>query len=85
MYVRPKFRGLGFARQLLSQLEQTAQAYRVEILRLETGIYQTEAIQLYERTGFYRIGPFGEYRDDPLSIYFEKRLPSASTGNPNHG
>ena len=74
MYVRPRFRGLGFGKLLLKKLEETAIARRVDILRLETGIHQTEAIQLYERHGFYRIGPFGEYRDDPLSRYFEKRV-----------
>ncbi|MCI0549354.1 MAG: GNAT family N-acetyltransferase, partial [Anaerolineae bacterium] len=41
---------------------------------LETGIYQIQAISLYERFGFERCGPFGEYKDDPLSIYFEKHL-----------
>jgi ribosomal protein S18 acetylase RimI-like enzyme len=75
MYIRPSFRGLGLARLALKQLEETAAARGVEILRLETGIHQTEAIRLYEQNGFSRIGPFGEYRDDPLSVYFEKRIP----------
>ena len=75
MYVRPGFRGLGLARLLLKQLEQTAAARGVTILRLETGIHQLEAVRLYERYGFKRIGPFGDYRDDPLSIYFEKPVP----------
>lgn len=44
------------------------------LLRLETGIHQAEAIGLYERVGFYRIPPFGPYRVDPLSLYFEKPL-----------
>ena len=74
MYVRPRFRGLGFARRLLQQLEETALEREVDLLRLETGIYQTEAIQLYERSGFYAVGPFGEYRDDPLSLFYEKQL-----------
>jgi putative acetyltransferase len=48
----------------------------VGMLRLETGIYQTEAIGLYERWGFQRRPPFGEYRVDPNSVYFEKALAS---------
>jgi ribosomal protein S18 acetylase RimI-like enzyme len=82
MYIRPSFRGLGLARLALKQLEETAAARGIEILRLETGIYQTEAIRLYERYGFQRIGPFGEYRDDPLSLYFEKRISLGISGEP---
>ena len=44
------------------------------VLRLETGIFQREAIGLYESSGFYRIPPFGSYKFDPLSVYFEKKL-----------
>ena len=44
------------------------------VLRLETGVHQHEAIGLYERMDFRRIRPFGDYTDDPLSLYYEKRL-----------
>jgi ribosomal protein S18 acetylase RimI-like enzyme len=74
MYVRPQYRGLGLGKLMLDHLAQYAQERQVRILRLETGIYQTEAISLYERFGFQRRGPFGEYKVDPLSIYFEKHL-----------
>ncbi|MCB0113084.1 MAG: GNAT family N-acetyltransferase [Caldilineaceae bacterium] len=74
MYVRPRYRGLGLAKALLDHLTEYALRQGVSCLRLETGIHQTEAIGLYERWGFRRIGPFGAYRDDPLSLYFEKRL-----------
>ena len=86
MYVRPRFRGLGFAKLLLKQLEETTMAHGVELLRLETGIYQTEAIQLYKRYGFYPIVPFGKYREDPLSLFFEKHLSLiAATENSSDG
>jgi len=75
MYVRPSYRGMGLAKLLLKQLEETATARGVELLRLETGIHQTAAIRLYEQNGFKRTGPFGAYRDDRLSLYFEKRVP----------
>ena len=38
-------------------------------------IKQLAAIRLYEAAGFRRRGPFGSYRDDPLSVFMEKRLP----------
>lgn len=75
MYVRPKFRGLGLGKLMLQHLADYARQSRgVNVLRLETGIHQVEAISLYERYGFQRIGPFGPYREDPLSLCFEKRL-----------
>jgi GNAT superfamily N-acetyltransferase len=74
MYVRPQYRGAGLGKLMLDHLAQYARQHGVETLRLETGIHQTEAIGLYERWGFTRIPPFGEYREDPLSIFFEKRI-----------
>lgn len=81
MYVRPQFRGLGFGKLMLAELEAHARAHHIPLLRLETGIQQQEAIGLYEGWGFYRIPPFGPYTDDPLSRCYEKRLiqPEAQT------
>ena len=74
MYVRPQFRGLGFGKLVLAELEAHARAHHIPLLRLETGVQQQEAIGLYEGWGFYRIPPFGLYTDDPLSRCYEKRL-----------
>lgn len=74
MYVRPRFRGLGFGKTMLDHLADYTRARGVGVLRLETGIHQQEAIGLYERMGFRRIPPFGAYTNDPLSLYYEKRL-----------
>jgi putative acetyltransferase len=74
MYVRPRFRGYGFAKVLLQHIETYTRERGITCLRLETGIYQTEAIGLYERLGFRRIPPYGTYTDDPLSLCYEKSL-----------
>ena len=74
MYVRPQFRGQGFAKLMLNHLSDYAGAQGITLLRLETGIHQHEAIGLYERMGFQRIGPFGDYKEDPNSVFFEKSL-----------
>ena len=74
MYVRPRFRGLGLGKLMLRHLTGYARQQGVALLRLETGIYQPEAIGLYERCGFRRIPPFGAYQEDPLSMFYEKRL-----------
>lgn len=75
MYVRPIYRGLGLGKAMLNHLAAYARSRQVDLLRLETGIYQTEAIGLYDSYGFQRRSPFGEYEEDPLSVYFELALP----------
>jgi putative acetyltransferase len=74
MYVRPEFRGRGLGKLMLEHLARHALQNRVSLLRLETGIHQKEAIGLYEGFGFKRIAPFGEYKEDPLSIFYEKQI-----------
>ena len=75
MYVRPAFRGRRIGRLMLDRLAARATQDGVRLLRLETGIHQAAAIRLYEAYGFRRRGAFGPYRDDPLSLYYEKALP----------
>lgn len=74
MYVRPTYRGQGLGVALLEHLATYAGEHGVPLLRLETGIYQKEAIRLYEQWGFTRIPPFGNYVDDPVSLCYEKRI-----------
>lgn len=74
MYVRPQFRGARLGARMVEHLAAYACAQGVATLRLETGIHQRAAIRLYESVGFTRIEPFGPYRPDPLSLFFEKRL-----------
>jgi putative acetyltransferase len=74
MYVRPAFQGRGLAKMLLDHLAAHAASRGVGLLRLETGIHQKEAIGLYERAGFRGIPPFGDYKEDPLARFYEKRI-----------
>jgi GNAT superfamily N-acetyltransferase len=74
MYVRPQFRGQGLAKLMLDHLAAYARERNVHLLRLETGIHQKDAIALYERIGFKPIPPFGNYKEDPLSRFYEKRI-----------
>ena len=74
MYVRPQFRGKGFGKLMLDHLVDYAGSHGVGIVRLETGVYQHAAIRLYEQEGFERIPPFGQYRLDPVSLFYEKRV-----------
>lgn len=74
MYVRHSFRGLGLAKLMLEHLAAYARERGVPRLRLETGIYQREAIGLYEGMGFESIEAFGAYKSDPLSRFYEKQI-----------
>lgn len=74
MFVRPQFRRLGLAKLMLEHLEAYTREHNIHLLRLETGIYQKEAIGLYLRMGYLSCPPFGEYIDDPLSRFFEKKV-----------
>ncbi|HEY1230181.1 MAG TPA: GNAT family N-acetyltransferase [Ramlibacter sp.] len=72
MYTRPEARGLGIGQRLLALLEREARALGCTLFRLETGYLQHEALRLYARCGYGRRGPFGDYTDDPLSVFMEK-------------
>jgi len=74
MYIRPAFRGRGLGKKMLVHLTDYARRHGIRVLRLETGIYQKEAIGLYEVSGFHRVAPFGPYIEDPLSLFLEKRI-----------
>lgn len=74
MFTKPAFRGKGFAGGLLAILEKEARQRRCFHLMLETGYLQREAISFYESHGYRRRGPFGEYEDDPNSLFMEKVL-----------
>ena len=75
VYVSPKMRGLGLAKKIMARLEDEARAAGMKIARLETGIYQPEALGIYRALGYTDRGPFGDYpTDDPMSVFMEKRL-----------
>ena len=74
MFIPPEHRKKGIATAILSYLEKTAIDNGMPLLRLETGIHQTPAIALYQAAGFYKISNFGDYPDDPLSVFMEKTL-----------
>ncbi len=75
VFVSKHGRGQGISRLIMGNLEDHAADKGVRKLRLETGIYQPEAIGLYERLGYQKRGSFGSYpEDDPYSVFMEKTL-----------
>lgn len=74
MWVDPAARGKGISKAILADLEVRAAGSGVAVLRLETGVANHEALALYERAGYARREPFGDYKPDPLSVFMEKQL-----------
>lgn len=74
MFVDPQARGLKIGRRLLERIENHGRETGLAVIRLETGIYQPEAIGLYRTAGYADIGPFGTYQPDPLSLFMEKKI-----------
>lgn len=76
MHVLAELRGRGLARRMLDHLVAEAQAAGITRLSLETGSQDSflAARRLYETAGFVPCAPFGDYREDPLSVYLTLRL-----------
>ncbi len=74
MYVAPAARRLGLARLMLAHLEATARTAGAEVMILETGTAQPEAMALYVAAGYEAIVPFGHYQDAPENRCYGRRL-----------
>lgn len=75
MFVLPETRGSGAATAVPRALEAEARARGFGELKLETGTAQPEAMRFYEREGYGRIGNFGPYEGEPLSVCYAKSGP----------
>jgi len=72
MYARPGSKGVGSA--LLAWLEAEARSIGYRVLRLETRLVNTRAVQFYLAHGYRRIENFGRYAGNPAAACFEKAL-----------
>lgn len=75
MFIPERFRGQGIADGLMTALLDHLSENGICVARLETGSRQVAAIRFYEKAGFVTRPPFGDYREDPLSVFMEKSLP----------
>ena len=74
MFVSEDARGKGVADALMRQLEDYARELDLPVIRLETGDLLHAAHRLYERHGYVKCGPFGDYVANKTSVFMEKRL-----------
>jgi GNAT superfamily N-acetyltransferase len=78
MFVSPRVRRRGYAAGVLAELERTARDAGVELLVLETGAAQRDAIALYLGAGYTPTLRFGHYAIHDTSRYYGRSL----TGTP---
>ena len=76
MRTSSQHRRRGVAKAVLLHIIEEAQRRGYRRLSLETGAQEPfqPAHRLYESAGFTRCGPFGDYTDDPNSIFMTKEL-----------
>ncbi len=69
-------RGKGIGSKMLEHIMQEAKHRAYNCLNLETGAMPefAPARALYTRYGFEHRGPFGEYIEDPNSVFMTKKL-----------
>ena len=73
-------RRTGAGRALLLHIIDVAQSRRYQRLSLETGSGDAfkPAQTLYASAGFVFCGPFGDYREDPYSVFMTLPLPAVT-------
>ena len=66
----------GAGRAMLAHILQVARERKYERLSLETGSMEAfvPAQRLYASVGFERCGPFGDYQEDPNSVFMTLKL-----------
>lgn len=74
MFVRQESRGKGIGHLILAQLELWAKESGYNFAVLETGKKQPEAIQLYQKAGYYIIENYGQYANVENSVCMKKDL-----------
>ena len=74
VFIPTKHRGKGIAKLIMYELENYLVKQGVRHARLVAGVKQPEALGLYRSLGFIERGAFGQYKDDPISVFMEKIL-----------
>jgi GNAT superfamily N-acetyltransferase len=74
MFVDPTRRGKGIGRTILRELSKWAKEQGKASMILETGIKQTEAIEMYKKYGFEIIENYGDYKGNGNSLCMRKKI-----------
>jgi putative acetyltransferase len=72
-FVSEAVRGQGVGLALLLAAEKAARADGIHAIQLETGNRNHAALRLYRGCGFHDRGPFGDYPDNGVSVFWKRR------------
>jgi ribosomal protein S18 acetylase RimI-like enzyme len=84
MYVAPSARRQGLAQRMLTHLEATARQAGADVMILETGTAQPEAMAFYEAAGYQRVEPFGHYAWSPRNRCYGRVLADVDQPGPTY-
>jgi putative acetyltransferase len=74
MYVKSEFRGNGYSKLVLKELETWAKSLGYSRAILETGKLQIEALKLYPSAGYDIFQNYGQYIGVENSVCFQKEF-----------
>ena len=74
MFTLPESREKGIASLILKELENWAKQSGYKYSVLETGKRQVEAVCFYDKMNYSIISNFGQYKNVPNSLCFQKKL-----------
>jgi putative acetyltransferase len=77
MHVVKAYRGQGIAQEMMKYLLNESAQRGLQRLSLETGVenYFAAARNLYSKNGFTFCQAFGNYKEDPLSVFMTLSIP----------
>ncbi len=74
MFVRAEYRGQGLAKNILKELELWSKELKYSECILETGKKLSDAIRLYQSSGYEIISNYGQYAGVEMSVCMRKIL-----------
>ncbi|MEP7145718.1 MAG: GNAT family N-acetyltransferase [bacterium] len=74
MFVRPEYRGQGLAKNILKELELWSEELKYSECILETGKNLSDAIRLYQSSGYEIISNYGQYAGVEMSVCMRKNI-----------
>jgi GNAT superfamily N-acetyltransferase len=76
VFIVPSAQGQGAGRRLMAQLVEDCRSLGFRRILMDTGVFLTKAVALYDSMGFIRRGPYADLPEDAIAlrVFFEMPL-----------